>query len=205
MLRIGITGNIGSGKTTVSKVFELLGVPVFYADYHAKKVMTEDVVLIKAIQNTFGEEAYFDDGSLNRKYISSIVFNNDAELNKLNALVHPAVFRAFDKWAEQFNANFYVLKEAAILFESGSNQQCDKTIVVSASLDVRVKRVMQRDHLTEEEVLRREKKQMPQAEKEAKANFIIFNNPQTMVIPQVLEIHQKLLALAQKAWSGNIF
>jgi len=199
MLKIGITGNIGSGKTTVSKVFEMLGVPVFYADFHAKKVMTEDAVLIKAIRNTFGEEAYFEDGNLNRKYISNIVFNNDAELNKLNALVHPAVFRAFDKWAEQFHQHFYVLKEAAILFESGSNLQCDKTIVVAAALDVRVQRVMERDHLTEEEVLRREKKQMPQAEKEAKADFIIHNNPQLMVIPQILQIHQQLLVLAKKA------
>ncbi len=197
MLKIGITGNIGSGKTTVCKLFELLGVPVFYADDHAKKVMTEDAVLVEAIRSNFGKEAYFEDGSLNRKHLSNIVFKNEDELKKLNALVHPAVFRAFDHWAIQFDTNFYVLKEAAILFESGSDKQCDKTIVVSASLEGRVQRVVQRDHLTEEEVLRREKKQMPQAEKEAKADFIILNDAQTMVIPQVLQIHQQLLALAQ--------
>jgi dephospho-CoA kinase len=197
MLKIGITGNIGSGKTTVSKVFELLGIPVFYADFHAKKVMTDDAILVAAIRNHFGTEAYFADGSLNRKHISAIVFNNEAELQKLNSLVHPAVFRAFDDWATPFNNVFYVLKEAAILFESGSNLQCDKTIVVAAPLDVRVKRVMQRDQLTAEEVLRREKKQMPQAEKEAKADFIILNDAQTMVIPQVLQIHQQLLELAK--------
>lgn len=199
MLKIGITGNIGSGKTTICKLFELLKTPVFYADFHAKKVMMEDPVLAEAIRNDFGAEAYFEDGSLNRKYISNIVFNNDAELKKLNALVHPAVFRAFDTWAEQHQHNFYVLKEAALLFESGSNQQCDQTIVVAAALDARVKRVVQRDQLTEEEVLRREKKQIPQEEKEAKANFIIHNDAQNMVVPQVLQIHQQLLALAQKA------
>lgn len=198
MLKIGITGNIGSGKTTVSKVFELLGVPVFYADYHAKRVMTEDAILVEAVRRNFGEEAYFADQTLNRKHISNIVFNNVTELENLNALVHPAVFRAFDKWAEQYQQHFYVLKEAAILFESGSDKQCDKTILVAAALDVRVKRVMQRDHLTEQEVLRREEKQMPQAEKEARANFIIINDQQTMLIPQVLEIHQQLLALTQK-------
>lgn len=199
MLKIGITGNIGSGKTTVSKLFELLGVPVFYADFYGKRVMTEDAILVEAIRKNFGEEAYFADKTLNRKYIAGIVFNNDTELKKLNNLVHPAVFRAFDQWAEQYQQHFYVLKEAAILFESGSDVQCDKTIVVSAPLDIRIQRVIERDRLTEQEVLRREEKQMPQAEKEAKADFIILNDAQKMVIPQVLQIHQQLLALAHKA------
>lgn len=197
MLKIGITGNIGSGKTTICKLFELLSAPVFYADFYGKKVMAEDLVLVKAIRSTFGAEAYFADGSLNRKYISNIVFKNEAELEKLNALVHPAVFRAFDEWTIQFNTKNYVLKEAAVLFESGSDKQCDKTIVVAASLVVRVQRVMQRDQLTEAEVLRREEKQMPQQEKEAKADFVIYNDPQMMIIPQVLEIHRQLLQLAK--------
>ncbi|MGI4750453.1 MAG: dephospho-CoA kinase [Janthinobacterium lividum] len=197
MLKVGITGNIGSGKTTVSKVFELLGIPVFYADFHAKKVMTEDAVLVKSIRKNFGAEAYLENGSLNRKYISGIVFNNEIELQKLNALVHPAVFRAFDVWAEDYQHKKYVLKEAALLFESGSNQQCDYTIVVSAALEERVRRVMVRDQIMEMEVLRREEKQMPQAEKEAKADYIIQNDAKVLVIPQVLKIHEQLLELAK--------
>lgn len=199
MLKIGITGNIGSGKTTVSKMFELLNVPVFYADFHAKKVMTDDAVLVEAIRKNFGAEAYYADGSLNRKYISGIVFNNETELKKLNALVHPAVFRAFDVWAEAYQHKKYVLKEAALLFESRSNLQCDRTIVVSAALEERLKRVMQRDNLSEAEVLRREEKQMPQTEKEAKADFIIRNDANRLVIPQVLKIHEQLLALIKSA------
>src|SRR5689334_3522848 len=99
MLKIGITGNIGSGKTTVSRIFEVLDVPVFYADDAAKKVMVEDPILIDTLKSEFGNESYFDDGSLNRKHIAAIVFNNEAELTKLNSIVHPAVFRAFDSWA----------------------------------------------------------------------------------------------------------
>ena len=125
MLKIGLTGNMGSGKTTVSKVFEILGIPVFYADNAAKQVMVSDEILIAGIKSAFGDQAYFDDGALNRKYIAGIVFNNDAELAKLNSLVHPATFRAFDAWLKDYKAAPYVLKEAALLFESDSYKMCD--------------------------------------------------------------------------------
>src|ERR1700761_9240999 len=112
MLKIGITGNIGSGKTTVSKMFEVLGIPVFYADTAAKDIMTTDPELIAGIKETFGDASYFDDGSLNRKHIANIVFNDDKELAKLNALTHPAVFRAFDAWVPAIKNTPYVIKEA---------------------------------------------------------------------------------------------
>ncbi|MBS7563616.1 dephospho-CoA kinase [Mucilaginibacter sp. Bleaf8] len=196
MLKIGITGNIGSGKTTISQVFELLGIPVFYADNEAKKVMTADAILIAALRETFGPEAYLADGTLNRKYIAGIVFNNEAELKKLNALVHPAVFRAFDNWVLQHAHAPYVLKEAAILFESGSHKDCNYTILVTAPDAMRIDRVMQRDHITQQEAESRNAKQMPQEQKAALANFIIANDNTQLVIPQILALHQQFLAEA---------
>jgi dephospho-CoA kinase len=191
MLKIGITGNIGSGKTTVSKIFEILGVPVFYADEAAKKVMVEDPILINALKAVFGGESYFNDGSLNRKYIAEIVFNNETELAKLNAIVHPAVFRAFDNWLAGIKNAPYVMKEAALLFESSSYKMCDKTIMVTAPLELRINRVMQRDNLTRAEVESRNARQFSEEKKIQLADFVIRNDDTELVIPQVLELHKQ--------------
>jgi dephospho-CoA kinase len=195
MLKIGLTGNMGSGKTTVSKVFEILGIPVFYADDEAKKVMITDQVLINAIKSAFGEISYFDDGTLNRRHIATIVFNNNSELKKLNSLVHPAVFRAFDEWVKNFHDIPYVLKEAALLFESDSYKFCDYTIMVQAPLETRVKRVMKRDGLTPDEVERRNSNQFPEEKKTQLADYTIKNDDTQLVIPQVLELHKEFLSL----------
>jgi dephospho-CoA kinase len=195
MLKIGITGNIGSGKTTVSKIFEVLGIPVFYADDEAKNVMVKDTILMDAIKKTFGSESYFEDGTLNRKHIAAIVFNNDAELANLNAIVHPATFRAFDDWLPQHSNAPYVLKEAALLFESDSYKLCDKTVMVAAPLDMRVKRVILRDGLSEEEILKREAKQFTEEKKTALSDFVIKNDNVELVIPQVLKLHEKFLQI----------
>ena len=197
MLKIGLTGNIGSGKTTVAKVFELLGVPVFYADDEAKKVMVADAILIDAIKQTFGAESYFADGSLNRKHIATIVFNKPAELEKLNALVHPAVFRAFETLEAKAKDAPYIIREAAILFESGSYKTCDRIIIVTAPLDKRIARVVQRDGIGIDEVKKREGRQMPEDEKKKLADDVIINDDSRLVIPQVVALHQKYLALAQ--------
>lgn len=199
MFKAGITGNIGSGKTTVSRIFEVLGIPVFYADLHAKKVMTEDPILMADIKSTFGTESYFEDGSLNRKYIAGIVFNDERQLAQLNAIVHPATFRAFDTWVEQFNGNQnipYILKEAALMFESDSYKMCDKTIIVAAPLEMRVSRVMHRDQITRKEVLSREARQLSEEVKIQRANYVITNDDMQLVIPQVLALHAQLLSLA---------
>ena len=195
MLKIGITGNIGSGKTTVSKLFELIGIPVFYADDAAKILMVTDEVLIAGIKQTFGAESYLDDKTLNRKHIADIVFSDEAQLAKLNALVHPAVFRAFDSWAEQEVKDGvpYVLKEAAVLFESSSYKFCDKTIMVTAPLDMRIKRVMHRDNITRQEVLNREARQFTEEKKIQLADYIIKNDESELVIPQVLKLHQEFI------------
>ncbi|TWJ04706.1 dephospho-CoA kinase [Mucilaginibacter frigoritolerans] len=188
MLKIGITGNIGSGKTTVSKIFEVLGIPVFYADDAAKNAMVNDVILINEIKIAFGDTSYFEDGTLNRKYIAGIVFNDNAKLAKLNSLVHPATFRAFDTWVKQHKHVPYVLKEAALLFESDSYKMCDYTIMVQAPLEIRIQRVMKRDGLTREEVESRNAHQFSEEKKSQLADHIIKNDDSQLVIPQVLNL-----------------
>lgn len=197
MLKIGLTGNIGSGKTTVARVFELLGIPVFYADDEAKKVMVTDKILIESIKKTFGTQSYFDDGTLNRKHIAGIVFNNEVDLQKLNALVHPAVFRAFDHWVAEIKIAPYVIKEAALLFESGSYKMCDRSLLISAPLENRIARVMQRDHVSKTEVESREARQFSEERKKQLANDVIVNDDRQLVIPQVLALHRQYLALAK--------
>lgn len=196
MFKVGITGNIGSGKTTVCKIFEVLGIPVFYADDAAKDVMVTDAELIAGIKQAFGNEAYFDDQALNRKHIAGIVFNDKEQLAKLNSLVHPAVFRAFDQWVlHQKNAP-YVLKEAAILFESGSYKKCDRAIMVTAPLTLRIKRVTTRDGIAADEVKSRNDRQFTEEKKLALADDVIINDDTQLVIPQVLKLHELYLSLA---------
>jgi dephospho-CoA kinase len=200
MFKVGITGNIGSGKTTVCKIFETLGIPVFYADDAAKKVMVSDAILIEGIKKAFGAESYQSDGSLNRKHISAIVFSSEEQLAKLNALVHPAVFRAFDLWVQQFEGREdvpYVLKEAAILFESGSYKMCDRSLLVSAPQSLRIQRVVHRDKIPAEEVQKRESRQMAEEQKLALVDNVIINDDTQLVIPQVLKLHQLYLSLAK--------
>jgi dephospho-CoA kinase len=195
MLKIGITGNIGSGKTTVSKIFEVLEIPVFYADNAAKKVMAEDTILIDALKSSFGAEAYFKDGTLNRKHIASIVFDDETQLAKLNSIVHPAVFRAFDAWVGQVRNAPYVIKEAALLFESSSYKMCDYSVLVTAPLELRMQRVIQRDGLTRAEVESRNARQFSEEKKIQLANYVILNDDTELVIPQVLELHHQFLSL----------
>ena len=190
MLKIGITGNIGSGKTTVSKIFEMLAVPVFFADEAARDVMVTDNILVDGIKAAFGAASYFADGSLNRKYIAGIVFNDESKLKVLNSLVHPATFRAFDNWVSlQKNKATYVLKEAALLFETDAWKGCDSTILVTAPLKVRVERVMKRSGLTREEIISRDAKQLSERKKAELATYMVTNDESQLVIPQVLQLH----------------
>jgi dephospho-CoA kinase len=198
MLKIGITGNIGSGKTTVSKIFEVLGIPVFYADDAAKKVMLEDQILIDSLKSSFGADAYFSDGTLNHKYIASIVFNDETQLAKLNSIVHPAVFRTFDNWVGHVKNVPYVMKEAALLFESNSYKMCDYSVMVTAPLELRIQRVLQRDGLTRAEVEGRNARQFSEDKKIQLADYVIRNDDTELVIPQVSELHRQFLSLAAK-------
>ena len=194
MLKIGITGGIGSGKTTVCRIFELLGIPVFYADAQAKLVMHTDEKLRVGIIQAFGFQSYLPDGSLNRKHIADIVFKDEGELSALNALVHPAVFRAFDHWALEQTAP-YVVKEAALLFESGSDKMCDYTILIKTPDWIKIARVIERDHITEADIRLRMARQWTDEEKEKLADYILLNNEKLLLIPQVLALHERFVSL----------
>lgn len=191
-LKVGITGGIGSGKTTVCKIFETLGIPVYYADERAKWLMVNDPDLIKDIKVLFGEAAYNSEDHLNRKYISDIVFNNPEKLNQLNSLVHPAVAKDGSAWNQAQVGVPYTLREAALIYEAGINKHLDYVIVVTAPLELRIQRVMQRDQIPREAVEARIDKQMPEEEKVRLGDFVIVNDGEQALIPQVLAIHQKL-------------
>jgi dephospho-CoA kinase len=187
--QVGITGGIGSGKSTVAKIFFALGVPVYDADSRAKAIMNTDAVLIQQIRTEFGHAAYINN-QLDRKYLAQQVFGFPERLKKLNALVHPRVGADYAAWVQQHSHKKYLLKEAALLFESGSAAQLDAIIVVTAPEDVRIKRVMQRDGRSEADVKRIISEQWPQEKLLALANHTVRNDERTAVIPQVLNLHQ---------------
>ena len=189
MLRIGLTGGIGSGKSTVAKIFETLGIPVYYADDASKKMMNENDELKKAIQKNFGEETYTD-GLLNRKLLSSLIFNNPEKLAILNSIVHPATIKDAADWMKKQTAP-YAIKEAALIFESGSQAQLDKVIGVYAPAAVRINRVMQRDNSTRDEVISRMNKQIDEEMKMRLCDYVIVNDEQELLIPQVVALDRK--------------
>ena len=193
MLKIGITGGIGAGKSTVAGIFKVLGVPVFDADATAKNILNTDPVLREQIAATFGSETY-KNGLLDKKYLATLVFNNPDLLAKLNALVHPATIAAADKWASLFADRPYIIKEAALLFEAGTNVGLDYIIGVTAPIELRIARVMARDQVSREEVLSRMQHQLDDTEKMKRCNFVIDNNETSLVIPQVLALQTKFIS-----------
>jgi len=192
LLRIGLTGGIGSGKSTVAKVFETLGIPVYYADDAAKRLMNEDELLKEKIQSYFGEKTYSND-KLNRTYLSSIVFNNAEKLELLNSIVHPATIKDAADWMNQ-QTSLYLIKEAALIFESGSQNDLDKVIGVFSPTPLRILRAIKRDNISREEVLARMNKQIDEEIKMRLCDYVITNDEQEMVIPQVLKLHEIFLA-----------
>ncbi len=192
MKKIGITGGIGAGKSLICKIFKLKGIPVYDADYYAKWIMHNDKNVKSEVLTLFGDSAY-QDGALNRKYIASIVFKDKDKLATLNSIVHPAVAKHSEEWMEAHHTFPYVLKEAALLIESGSYQSLDQLILVSSNEETRIQRVMKRDGVDAAEVKSRIARQMPENEKVQFANHVIFNNDDQLVIPQINTIHDKLL------------
>lgn len=191
MIKVGITGGIGSGKSTACRVFSILGIPVFIADLAAKQLMNTIPEIRDQLIHTFGKDVYLPDRTIDRKYLAGIVFNDSSLLAQLNSIVHPVVRKAFDNWCATKQAP-YVLHEAAILFESGFYKNMDKTITVVTNIEERIKRVTKRDNLSEELIMQRIKNQMSDAEKIKLADFVICNNEDELIIPQIIEIDKKL-------------
>lgn len=192
MLKLGITGGIGSGKTTVCKLFELLGIPVYFSDEESKKLLTEDLTVKHQVLALFGNTILDEEKNIDRKKLASIVFNNKEQLEKLNAILHPAVGVHFEEWLKKQKTP-YILKEAAILFESGAYKQVDKIVTVVAPLELKIQRTMKRDGSSKEAITSRMQLQLPDEEKIKRSDFVIQNDEQTLLIPQVLAIHSTLI------------
>lgn len=195
MLKIGITGGIGAGKSTVAGIFKVLGVPVFDADTTAKNILNSDLILREQIVAAFGLETY-KQGLLDRKYLATLVFNNPDQLAKLNALVHPATINAANVWAKHWEeqGSPYIVKEAALLFEAGTNVGLDFIIGVTAPEDLRITRVMARDHVSREEVVKRMRHQLDDTKKMERCHIVLDNNEKVLLIPQVLALHQQFIS-----------
>ena len=187
---IGLTGGIGSGKSTVAKLFEIIGCPVFYSDEVAKEIYFDKTVKPQIIE-LLGQEAYLSETEIDKKFIGSKIFSDTNLLHKLNSILHPAVIERFKKFTKNHNGKL-IIKETALLFEAKLEAQVDKIILVAANDELRIHRVMQRDGLSKEEVLSKISAQLPQAEKIAKSDFVIYNNEEDFLITQVLAIYSNL-------------
>lgn len=193
MLKIGVTGGIGSGKSTVCNIFKNLGVPVFNSDLVSREVVDTDKEIQQKIRKEFGDDMFFSDGKLDRKRMSQLVFNDKKSLEKLNAIVHPVVKSRFEKFCQEHHKRPYVIKEAAILFESNTHQQLDKVINVFTPKELRIKRVLQRDDITVEKLEKIMRSQYPDELKNELSDHIIVNEDLDDLLPQVMELHELFL------------
>ena len=196
-LRIGITGGIGVGKTTVCEIFKRMGIPIYNADQRARHLMQTDAALMAEIREEFGWDTY-ENGDLNREYLAKVVFNNPEKLARLNSLVHPRVGDDYEHWIREHKDKPYSLKEAALLFESKSYRQLHKVIVVTSPIDVRMERIMKRDHVRKEDVLKRIDNQMNDKERLELADYVIHNDGKRSIIEQSVKIHHQILDLRTK-------
>ena len=192
MLKIGITGGIGSGKTTVCRLFEIMGVPVYYSDEVSKELLRSDAEVKAFVINAFGDTIIDQHGAVDRKKLAAIVFNNKFELDKLNAILHPAVALHFFNWLTKQTSD-YILKETAILFESGAYKNLDQVIAVVAPLELKISRSIKRDGVSKDAILARIQNQLNDEEKIKRSSFVIYNDEAQLLMPQVLMIHQQLV------------
>jgi len=199
MKKIGITGGIGSGKTTVCEIFKLLGVPVFHADAEAKNLQNNDLQIRELLVNLFGKHIYSLDGMLDRKKLARLIFNDSAALANVNAIIHPAVRQSFQKWTDNHLDSSYILYEAAILLESGYATDFDRNILVLADEKLRIERVIRRDHISKVLVKQRINNQMPDSQKIKIVDYIIENNNEKLLFPQIIEL-DKLIRSDGENW-----
>ena len=198
MLKVGITGGIGSGKTTVCKIFSLLGVPVYNADSAAKDIINSDKQLVSELKKAFGKKIYNKRNKVIKNLFAEIIFGNKGNLQRANSLIHPAVRKDFASWLKKNSSAPYVIKEAAILFESGAHSGLDYVITVTAPEKLRIKRVMIRDGKDEKHVKSIMQNQMSEKKKKSNSDFIIVNDDNELVIPQVVKLHKQFLSLRSK-------
>jgi len=192
--RLGVTGGIGSGKTTVCRIFRVLGVPVFVADVAARQLMNSDPDIRSQI-NAIAKADLYTTGELDRKELARLIFNKPELLQQVNASIHPAVLRIFDGWAEKSEAP-YVIMEAAILFEAKADVLVDRVVAISAPVEERIARVMGRNELSREEVMERINNQLEDDEREEQSYYVINNADNEMIIPEILKVHDDMLRLA---------
>ncbi len=196
MLLVGLTGNIGSGKTTAARLFGLLGVPVYSADEKGRFFLNQPTVQ-KQVEELFGPEVVDPRGSIDRKKLASLVFGDPSGLARLNTLIHPLVREDFRKWVRARQGHHYVIQEAAILFESGQAEQFHRVILVTAPLELRIERVCSRDGVSSDAVMKRVRHQMDEDLKRPHADYLIANNGNDLLIPQVLKVHDQLLGISR--------
>lgn len=194
MIKIGITGGIGSGKSLVCQIFYILGIPVYYADEEAKKLMISDPDVRKELVELAGTEVYIETG-LNRPFLADLIFNNKAMLEKLNRIIHPRIAEHFKKWCLLYTGSPYIIHESAILFESGLSEEFDKIIAVAAPEPIRINRVLSRSNMDRMKIIAIIKNQLPEDDVTKRSDYIINNDDLTLVIPQVLDLHKKFLFL----------
>lgn len=192
MLKIGLTGGIGSGKTVVTDIFNQLGIDVFNADNEAKKLINSSENIIKKLTERYGKDIYSEKQIINKKKLADIIFNNKKELNFVNSVIHPEVFKSFNSFIDNKKSSKYIIHEAAILFESGAHKLMDKIIVVDAPVEIRINRITNRDNISRKKVMERINNQAKPKELKSKADFIIINDGKKELIPQVLKIDKKL-------------
>jgi dephospho-CoA kinase len=192
MIKVGLTGGIGSGKSLVARIFNKFGVPVYDSDSATKQLYFSNQELKSELIKSFGSQTYFENGQLNRKYLGELIFSDKSKLELINKIVHPFVKLDFEEWLLKNYQTKYIIKEAAILIESGAYKQVDKIIVVNSPFDLRIKRVIERDKTTKEEVVKRMSNQLPNKKLLSFADFIVENNEENLLLPQLINIHNQI-------------